>query len=83
MSVGVRPGSPFGEWLSKKINQSNVSVCQLGEDIHKASSVIYRHIKGLKNPTFASVVTYCWYFNELLFEKNDPIEVYYKYVERG
>lgn len=83
MRLTVRPNGEFGTWLYNFLKKNKIPIYDMAEDIHISPRAVYRHIKGEDKPTFAHVAAYCWYINEVSFENNDPMDIYYTYVERS
>ena len=79
----VKVNGEFGEWLFKKMGESNIAVYRLAEELRISPRIIYRHLKGECNPTLPYVIAYCWWFNERLSKTIDPMDIFYNFVERS
>lgn len=62
----------FGWWLAERLDEYGLSMRTMAADMHLSRRVIRHHLAKERKPSFQTIVTYCWYFDE----GDDPDEIW-------
>lgn len=66
------PVGEFGNWLYDNVIRTDKSITEIAIDLMMDNHMIGKHIAKKGKPRFATIIAYCWYFDN----NDDPYDIW-------